>query len=167
MYTTTTGAMKNAFGGLLTKYRHYTHSWIHETLVDLLAIQKEVHPGIFAIMDGTTAGNGPGLRLMEPVVKNVILASADQVAIDTVAAWLMGLQPREIDYIRLAHERGLGVGDVRQIELVGDEVETGWGFKVGYCSHTFLALAGLVRANQGATEACPAHTPGSHSHPDW
>jgi uncharacterized protein (DUF362 family) len=35
MYTTTTGAMKNAFGGLLSKYRHYTHSWIHETLVDL------------------------------------------------------------------------------------------------------------------------------------
>jgi uncharacterized protein (DUF362 family) len=55
IYTTTTGAMKNAFGGLLSKYRHYTHSWIHETLVDLLAIQKEIHPGLFAIMDGTTA----------------------------------------------------------------------------------------------------------------
>ena len=139
MYTTTTGAMKNAFGGLLTKYRHYTHSWIHETLVDLLAIQKEIHPGILAIMDGTTAGNGPGPRLMEPVVKNVILASADQVAIDAVAAWLMGFEPLEIDYIRLAHERGFGVGDVREIELVGDDVDSGWGFEVGYCSHTFLA----------------------------
>jgi len=140
MYTTTTGAMKNAFGGLLTKYRHYTHSWIHETLVDLLAIQKEIHPGILAIMDGTTAGNGPGPRLMEPVVKNVILASADQVAIDAVAAWLMGFEPLEVDYIRLAHERGLGVGDVREIELVGDDVRGGrWGFEVGYCSHTFLA----------------------------
>ena len=60
IYTTTTGAMKNAFGGLLTHHRHYTHSWIHRTLVDLLAIQKEIHPGIFAVMDGTTAGNGPG-----------------------------------------------------------------------------------------------------------
>ncbi|HZO30061.1 MAG TPA: DUF362 domain-containing protein, partial [Chloroflexota bacterium] len=40
IYTTTTGAMKNAFGGLLNTRRHYTHSWIHETLVDLLAIQK-------------------------------------------------------------------------------------------------------------------------------
>jgi uncharacterized protein (DUF362 family) len=93
MYTTTTGAMKNAFGGLLTKYRHYTHSWIHQTLVDLLAIQQEIHPGIFAIMDGTTAGNGPGPRMMEPVVKNVILASADQVAIDAVAAKMMGFEP--------------------------------------------------------------------------
>ncbi|MEO7092714.1 MAG: DUF362 domain-containing protein, partial [Polyangiales bacterium] len=40
IYTTTTGAMKNAFGGLLATKRHYTHSWIHKTLVDLLAIQK-------------------------------------------------------------------------------------------------------------------------------
>ncbi|HEY5119481.1 MAG TPA: DUF362 domain-containing protein, partial [Anaerolineales bacterium] len=56
IYTTTTGAMKNAFGGLLSTYRHYTHSWIHETLTDLLAIQKEIHPGMFAFMDGTTAG---------------------------------------------------------------------------------------------------------------
>ncbi|MBN1660711.1 MAG: DUF362 domain-containing protein [Anaerolineae bacterium] len=140
MYTTTTGAMKNAFGGLLTKYRHYTHSWIHQTLVDLLAIQKEIHPGIFAIMDGTTAGNGPGPRMIEPVVKNVILASADQVAIDAVSAKMMGFDPLQIDYICLAHERGLGVGDVREIEIVGDDVAgDGWGFKVGYCSHTFLA----------------------------
>jgi uncharacterized protein (DUF362 family) len=140
MYTTTTGAMKNAFGGLLSKYRHYTHSWIHETLVDLLAIQKEIHPGIFAVMDGTTAGNGPGPRMMQPVVKNVILASADQVAIDAVAARMMGFDPLQIDYIRLAHERGLGVGDVDQIELVGDDVSgEDWRFEIGYNSHRFLA----------------------------
>jgi uncharacterized protein (DUF362 family) len=140
MYTTTTGAIKNAFGGLLSKYRHYTHTWIHETIVDLLAIQKEIHPGIFAVMDGTTAGNGPGPRLMKPAVKNVILASADQVAIDAAAAKLMGFDPLQIKYIRLAHERGLGVGDVREIEMVGDDVSgEDWGFEVGYCSHSFLA----------------------------
>jgi uncharacterized protein (DUF362 family) len=140
MYTTTTGAMKNAFGGLLSKYRHYTHTWIHETLVDLLAIQKEIHPGIFALMDGTTAGNGAGPRMVQPVLKHVILASADQVAIDAVAAKLMGFDPLSIKYIRLAHERGLGVGDPREIELVGDDVSReNWGFKVGYNSHRFLA----------------------------
>jgi uncharacterized protein (DUF362 family) len=101
IYTTTTGAMKNAFGGLLSTKRHYTHSWIHETLADLLAIQKEIHPGIFAVMDGTTAGNGPGPRTMEPEVKNYILASADQVAIDAVAAKMMGFDPLSIGYIRI------------------------------------------------------------------
>lgn len=89
IYTTTTGAMKNAFGGLLATHRHYTHSWIHRTLVDLLAIQKEIHPGLFAVMDGTTAGNGPGPRTMFPVVKDYMLASSDQVAIDAVAAKMM------------------------------------------------------------------------------
>jgi hypothetical protein len=132
--------MKNAFGGLLSKYRHYTHSWIHETLVDLLAIQKEIHPGIFAVMDGTTAGDGAGPRMIRPVEKNIILASADQVAIDAVAAKMMGFDPLSIKYIRLAHEHGLGVGDPREIELVGDDVAgENWGFKVGYNSHSFLA----------------------------
>jgi hypothetical protein len=139
IYTTTTGAMKNAFGGLIHTHRHYTHSWIHETLVDLLTIQQEIHPGIFAVMDGTTAGNGPGPRTMTPEVKNVILASADQVAIDAVAAKMMGFDPLSIGYIRLAHERGLGVGDIGQIELVGDDVgNENWHFEVGRSFHRFL-----------------------------
>jgi len=133
IYTTTTGAVKNAFGGLLTKYRHYTHSWIHETIIDLLAIQKEIHTGLFAVMDGTTAGNGPGPRTMTPEVKNVILASEDQVAIDAVAAKLMGFDPMSIKYIRLGHDQGLGVGDPREIELVGDDVSNeNWHFHVGH-----------------------------------
>lgn len=132
IYTTTTGAMKNAFGGLLNTKRHYTHSWIHKTLVDLLAIQKEIHGGIFAVMDGTTAGNGPGPRTMFPVVKNYMLASADQVAIDAVAAKMMGFDPMSIEYINLAHQDGLGIGDPRDIEIVGSDISReSWGFSVG------------------------------------
>lgn len=140
IYTTTTGAMKNAFGGLLNHFRHYTHTWIHEVLCDLLAIQKEIHPGVFAVMDGTTAGNGPGPRTLVPHVKNVILASADQTAIDAVAARLMGFDPMTIGYIRIAHEQGLGVGKTDEIELVGD-VDAGaerWNFSVGRNFHSFL-----------------------------
>jgi len=132
IYTTTTGAMKNAFGGLLATKRHYTHSWIHRTLVDLLAIQKEIHSGVFAIMDGTTAGNGPGPRTMFPVVKDYMLASADQVAIDAVAAKMMGFDPMKLEFVNLAHEDKLGVGDPRDIEIVGDDVSSeSWGFEVG------------------------------------
>jgi uncharacterized protein (DUF362 family) len=122
VFTQMTGAMKNAFGGLLFEKRHWTHSVIHETLVDLLAIQKEIHPGIFAVMDGTFAGDGPGPRCMVPLVKNYILASGDMVAIDAVAAKMMGFDPLSIKFIRLAHERGLGCGDVRQIDVVGEDI---------------------------------------------
>ena len=129
VFTTITGAMKNAFGGLLNYRRHWTHSVIHETLVDLLHIQKEIHPGIFAVSDGTFAGDGPGPRAMRWHMKNVILASADQVAIDAVAAKMMGFDPMSIRFIRLGHESGLGCGDVSQIEVVGEDIsEVNWRF---------------------------------------
>ena len=132
IYTTTTGAMKNAFGGLLNTKRHYTHSWIHRTLVDLLAIQKEIHSGLFAIMDGTTCGNGPGPRTMFPVIKDYMLASDDQVAIDAVAAKMMGFDPMGLEFIKVAHDDGLGVGDPRDIEIVGADISgESWGFEVG------------------------------------
>ncbi len=129
VFTTMTGAMKNAFGGLLHRKRHWTHSVIHETLVDLLAIQQEIHPGLFAVMDGTFAGDGPGPRAMRWHVKDRILASADQVAIDAVAAHMMGFDPMSLKFIRLAHERGLGCGDLSQIEVVGEDIsQVNWRF---------------------------------------
>ena len=133
IYTNITGSMKNAFGGLLNNSRHYCHSTIHETLVDLLAIQKEIHSGIFTVTDGTSAGNGPGPRTMIPVAKDVLLASDDCVAIDAVAAKIMGFDPMEHKFIRLAHERGLGKGRIEEIEIVGDvDVEKeNWHFNTG------------------------------------
>ncbi len=122
VFTTMTGAMKNAFGGLLHEKRHWTHSVIHETLVDLLTIQKEIHSGIFAVMDGTIAGDGPGPRCMVPYVKDYILASGDQVAIDAVASKMMGFEPMDLKFIRLAHEAGLGCGEIQDIEIVGEDI---------------------------------------------
>ncbi len=134
VYTTMTGAMKNAFGGLLKDNRHWAHTDIHKTLVDLLAIQKEIHPGMFAVMDGTICGDGAGPRAMIPVVKNYMLASDDMVAIDAISAWLMGFDPlADVECIRVAHERGLGVGDVREIQVVGEDIsEVNFHFKVRY-----------------------------------
>ena len=129
VFTTMTGAMKNAFGGLLNYQRHWTHSVIHETLVDLLRIQQEIHPGIFAVTDGTFAGDGPGPRAMRWHAKNVILASADQVAIDAVSARLMGFDPMSIPFIRIADEHGLGCGRFDDIEVLGEDVEeVNWHF---------------------------------------
>ena len=130
VFTTMTGALKNAFGGLLHRKRHWTHSMIHETLVDLLAIQQDIHPGLFAVMDGTLAGDGPGPRAMRWHVKNTLLASADQVAIDAIAAKMMGFDPMSIRCIRLAHELGLGCGDPSRIEVVGVDVSgVDWQFE--------------------------------------
>ncbi len=130
VFTHITGAMKNAFGGLLDQKRHWTHSVIDETLVDLLQIQQDIHTGIFCVMDGTIAGEGPGPRAMRWHVKNVIMASSDPVAIDAASAKIMGLDPLSLTFIRAAHERGLGVGDPREIKFVGDveASEQNWHF---------------------------------------
>src|ERR671919_951277 len=114
VFTTTTGAMKNAFGGLLNERRHWTHPVIHETLVDLLMIQKKIHRGVFAVMDGTFAGDGPGPRCMVPLA---------------------------IKFIRLAHDLGLGCGDPRDIEIVGDTsaAAENWRFVGPFKKMTFAS----------------------------
>ncbi|MCX6013719.1 MAG: DUF362 domain-containing protein [Chloroflexi bacterium] len=133
-HTTTTGAMKNAFGGLIPKYRHHAHKKIHEVLVDLLTIQKEILAGLFAVTDGCVCGNGAGPRTMKPFAGNVILASNDQVALDAVAAKIMGFNPYDIDYIKLADEQGLGSGNISMIDIIGPDIEDinnlNFGFKV-------------------------------------
>ncbi|RLE38563.1 hypothetical protein DRJ17_03560 [Candidatus Woesearchaeota archaeon] len=122
-HTVMTGAIKNAFGGLVTTRRHHCHKMIHEVLVDILKIQKDIHPNLFAVMDGTVAGNGKGPRTMLPVTANLILASEDQAAIDAVAAKLMGFDPMKIKFLKLAHDQGLGTADLRQIDVVGDSIK--------------------------------------------
>lgn len=122
VFTTITGAMKNAFGGLLNNKRHWTHPVIDETLVDLLQIQQDIHSGLFAVMDGTFAGDGAGPRAMRPHEKDMLVGSADQVAIDAISARLQGFDPMELPFIRLAHEKGLGIGDPKDIEIVGYDI---------------------------------------------
>jgi hypothetical protein len=63
--------------------------------------------------------------------KNILLASADQVAIDAVSAKLQGFDPLNLRFIRKAHELDLGIGDPTQIEIVGYDIETEppWNFR--------------------------------------
>jgi uncharacterized protein (DUF362 family) len=129
-HSITTGAVKNAFGGLLKEVRHYAHKYIHEVLVDLLIMQRELHPHVFAVMDGTVCGDGAGPRTMNPVTGNLVLASADSVAIDAVAAKIMGFDPMSIPYLRMATERGLGEARIEKIDIKGADIgELNFHFK--------------------------------------
>jgi uncharacterized protein (DUF362 family) len=145
-HSITTGAVKNAFGGLLKEVRHYAHKYIHEVMVDLLLMQRELHPNVFAVMDGTVAGDGAGPRTMIPRVQNVILASADSVAIDAVAAKMMGFDPTEIPYLRMATEMGLGEGRIKEIEIVGDPIDN---VDFGFETHRSLVIWGDQMLRRG------------------
>jgi hypothetical protein len=53
------------------------------------------------------------------------------VAIDAVAAKLMGFEPMKIPYLRMCHERGLGVADMNEIEILGIDISgIDFGFEV-------------------------------------
>lgn len=126
-----TCCMKNAFGGLLTKRRHFSHQFMSEVLVDLLIIQKQIHPEIMGIVDGTVCGDGAGPRTMIPRIKNYLIAGYDQVAVDTVVAKMLGFEPMKLPAIKLAHDEGLGCGDFDQIEIIGEDVSNvNWNFTV-------------------------------------
>jgi hypothetical protein len=136
--------VKNSFGGLLREVRHYAHKYMHEVLVDLLYMQRELHPAVFSVMDGTVCGDGAGPRTMVPRVHDFILASADSVAIDAVAARMMGFDPMSIPFLRMAHERGLGIADLRDVELVGDDIA---GVNFGFTTRKSFVIWGdqLIR----------------------
>jgi hypothetical protein len=78
---------------------------------------------------------------MRPHVKNYILASSDCVAIDAIAAKLMGFDPMtDLKFIRLAHENGLGVGRPEEIEIVGDDIQgVNFGFRGSLNENTFAS----------------------------
>jgi uncharacterized protein (DUF362 family) len=157
-HTTMTGAMKNAFGGLITQRRHHCHKKIHEVLVDLLTIQKEIHKGIFAVMDGTVCGSGAGPRTMDWHIKDYILASKDQVAIDAVSAKMMGFDPMKIPFIKLAHDKGLGCGDIGQIDILGEILsKINYGFKTS--KSPVVAWDQILRKKFPIIEPILFHTP--------
>jgi uncharacterized protein (DUF362 family) len=121
VFTTITGAMKNAYG-LLTEHRHWGHRFIHHMLVDLLTIQKEICSGYLAVMDGTTVGTGSGPRAMDWQIRNFLLASPDAVALDSTAARMMGFAPEKLEFLKKAAELDLGELASNQIEYLGNDI---------------------------------------------
>jgi len=123
---------------MLNTNRHFAHRYIHQTLVDLLQIQKELHPNIIGIMDGAVVGSGPGPRAMKWHQKNYLLASTDLTAMDSIAAKMMGFKPLTIKYLKLAQEKGLGIADPKKIKVVGGKIDkVNFGFK---SADTFASL---------------------------
>jgi uncharacterized protein (DUF362 family) len=110
------GAMMDARGGVLGDRRQRTLAAVDESLVDLLQIRLDIHAGLFAVMDGTSIADDTGT-----FERNLLLASTDLVAIDAVSASLQGFDPMGLPFVRIAHEKGLGIGEPREIEIVGHD----------------------------------------------
>jgi uncharacterized protein (DUF362 family) len=111
-----TGAIKNQWG-CLPMSRHGYHLVLDAALADINTVARPC----FAVMDATVGLEGNGPKSGTPKVVNRILASGDFVALDAVAASVMGFDPERIGHLAECAAAGLGVAELRAIETVGDD----------------------------------------------
>ncbi|MCA9759697.1 MAG: DUF362 domain-containing protein [Candidatus Eisenbacteria bacterium] len=115
--TVLTGAIKNQWGCLPT-FRHNYHPVVNEVLRDLTSVLRPA----FAVMDATVALEGNGPKSGRPRICNLVLASGDPVAIDTIAGEVMGLLGRfEVPHLQYCAEAGLGVHDRNAIDVLDSD----------------------------------------------
>jgi uncharacterized protein (DUF362 family) len=112
--TVITGALKNQWG-CLRELRHNYHLVVDEAL----AILNRVLRPAFAVMDGTIGLEGNGPKSGRPRVADLVLASGDLVALDTIAATVMGIAPDEVAHLATCAAAGLGVNRLAEIDVRG------------------------------------------------
>lgn len=125
-FTLLTGAIKNLFGMVPGTFKTELHKnyFAPEDFAKILVdIYQEVRPAL-TIIDGIVAmeGDGPGtggkLRRL-----NLLLAASDCVALDSILALIMGLQPQAVATTKEAAARGLGNADINTISILGERLE--------------------------------------------
>jgi len=110
--------LKNLFGCISTPKK----AKFHKILAPLLADVYEAIGGIdLAVLDGTHYWYGAGAL---PISMNMILVGRDAVAVETVGATLAGLKIEKMPIIQEFVKRGLGEGDLKNIEIVGATLES-------------------------------------------
>lgn len=123
--TRITGAIKNQFGliyGLNKAGYHSTFPDVEEFSKILIDLNRWAKPRLF-IMDGIVAMEGNGPKNGDPVPMNCILVSDDPVALDTVFAYLVDINPDYVPTIKMAKALDYGNADFDNIEIVGDNIE--------------------------------------------
>ncbi len=123
--TTLTGGVKNLFGtvpGLRKAEYHKQNAHPNNFASVIVDIFGQVKPHL-SIMDGIVAMQGDGPAGKDLRNLGLIITSPDAVAMDAVMAKIMGLEPLKVYTTFLAHNRGLGVGNLNDIEISGEKLE--------------------------------------------
>jgi uncharacterized protein (DUF362 family) len=90
---------------------------------NLVSLARATRPHL-TVVDGFVGMHREGPRHGTPIRLGTVIAGIDPVAVDTVAAAVMGFDPSEIGYLVYAHEAGLGIGDLERITILGDPIAT-------------------------------------------
>jgi uncharacterized protein (DUF362 family)/Pyruvate/2-oxoacid:ferredoxin oxidoreductase delta subunit len=124
--TVFTGGVKNMYGTIPGNLRSRLHGEYPDSedfskmLTDIFSV---IRPQL-TLMDGIVAMEGEGPSAGSVRKLGVILASRDAVSVDAIATGIIGMDPMDIATTRYAHERGLGVGSLDSIEVVGESIKS-------------------------------------------
>jgi uncharacterized protein (DUF362 family) len=118
-------AVKNLFGCLPGRRKAWLHMvskddphWFGRMLVENYLA---VNPAL-AIMDGIVAMEGRGPANGDPRPMNLVMAAVDHVAMDRVAAELVGVPWRQVFTLAAAEAMKVGETEIDRIEVVGARI---------------------------------------------
>jgi len=121
-----TGAVKNQFGcipGLQKTQYHAKLPVVHDFSQFIVDINTYIKPRLF-IIDAIVAMEGNGPNSGDPKKLGCLLFSADPVACDATACRIISLNPDFVPTCRFGNNSGLGTYDDKNIEIVGDSIES-------------------------------------------
>jgi uncharacterized protein (DUF362 family) len=139
----TTLGMKNLMGLVNVFDRHYCiqawgelpeavranraprHEWftreLHEAwqigLARRLADTARVLDRGLTIVEGVVGREGTGFQRGRNRALGLVIAGSNVVAVDSVASWLVGFDPQQLIYLRIANEARLGENDLARLKL--------------------------------------------------
>jgi uncharacterized protein (DUF362 family) len=111
-----TGILKNQMGLVSGRIKRGLHPFMSEILSDLYSVFR---PSL-SIIDAIIGMEGRGPTDGFPRKVGALIMGLDGVAVDAVAAQMMGFSPMSIPHLRHARRRGLGEIDPGKIRILGD-----------------------------------------------
>jgi uncharacterized protein (DUF362 family)/Pyruvate/2-oxoacid:ferredoxin oxidoreductase delta subunit len=124
--TLMTCAVKNMFGSIPGFRKGEYHKQapkpkdFAQVVVDIFSLTRPQ----LTLVDAIVCMDGDGPSSGDPRYAGLLLASSDAVALDMVAAKIMGFKEREIDTTSVAQKRNLGAKSFDQIEIRGENLDT-------------------------------------------
>ncbi|MFX0146426.1 MAG: DUF362 domain-containing protein [Candidatus Hodarchaeota archaeon] len=117
--------IKNQWGFPQHEDRGKDHNYnLHSKLIDVYELIK---PDITIIdgVEGTIHGHYPPTTWEDKLVIpfDILIGGRDTLSVDVVGARIFGLTIDEVPHLKIANERGLGLGDLGKINITGKNIE--------------------------------------------
>jgi uncharacterized protein (DUF362 family) len=89
---------------------------------NVVALARRILPHV-SVVDGFVGTERQRSRRGTPARSRTVVAGTDAVAVDAVAAAVVGFEPLRVGRLRRAQDAGLGLADLSRVTVLGDPVE--------------------------------------------